>query len=583
MDKRGVLLLFIFIFVFSISIATVYSQEEDESDIISEIEAEYPDAELEVDAGIGPDNFFYFIDNFFDRFGDELRVREEKIAEIREMIREGNIGAAREALERYLSFAEELEREIDPEKRDAARRSAAGIRRALLALESDIPPEFREEFINSVLEREEAIVTAVEIASKIKELCETLSELDPLEYSRTCKTDDDSPRWHVRLDRDLTEEQRQEAEAFFEIMLQCFETSGGTCRCEDISFTAFAEKCSVIAPLAYACEVEDNEVACDRMDEIEDEEPIEDLLPDYLREVLRDIEDRFEDERFEHYGGPKECEGITDRAQCEELIFRSHAPPECVEELFEVRGLEFTRDYGIGEAERDCEKIMFQLFAPQECIEQGITDFRECGRLMFRLNAPQECLAAGLTGEHRGDERECRDIIGELRQGGFERPGGANCRDIEDPEERLRCYDSAVSGVHDFDERYRETRELERQCAERCLSEGGAWDFSNGKCTCHFRDFVPPEPPEPPPEGEGACIDVYEPVCGVDDKTYSNACFARLEDVEVDCVGECPCVTEPPADTNNNTNKTDASNTTIGTGAVIAFDFDNEFSKYLFR
>lgn len=452
-----------------------------------------PNAQLEVDEGITPDSAFYFVDKFFDKFADAVKVRQEKVAEIRAMIEEERYEEALEALERYKKHADEFEREVSPEQRDEARRSAAAIYNVLKSLESKIPDEYKDDF-DEVIEHEEGIVTAVEIAGKIKELCEALSELDPLEYSRVCRTGDDSPNWHRTLDRELTEEQRQEAEAFFEIMSQCFETSGAQCRCEDISFTDFAEVCAIVAPLEAKCDAGD-ENSCDLVDELT--EDIEDLLPEYLIDILDDLIDEFEDDRFEHYGGPRECEGITDRAQCEELIFRSHAPPECVEELLDRRGIEFTREYAIGEAERDCEEIMFRLYAPQECIERGITDFRECGKVMFRLNAPQECIDAGLTGENRGDERACRELFGDGGFGDRGGPGpGFDCRGIENPDERLACYDSAVQGTHDrFEDRdefyddYGETRELERQCAETCSAEGGAWSFSNGVCDCRFDDY----------------------------------------------------------------------------------------------
>lgn len=35
------------------------------------------------------------------------------------------------------------------------------------------------------------------------------------------------------------------------------------------------------------------------------------------------------------------------------------------------------------------------------------------------------------------------------------------------------------------------------------------------------------------------CIDIYDPVCGCDDRTYSNACFAALAGVSVRHEGEC--------------------------------------------
>ena len=39
--------------------------------------------------------------------------------------------------------------------------------------------------------------------------------------------------------------------------------------------------------------------------------------------------------------------------------------------------------------------------------------------------------------------------------------------------------------------------------------------------------------------GEVACILTYDPVCGVNGRTYSNSCFAGVAGVEVAHQGEC--------------------------------------------
>ena len=37
------------------------------------------------------------------------------------------------------------------------------------------------------------------------------------------------------------------------------------------------------------------------------------------------------------------------------------------------------------------------------------------------------------------------------------------------------------------------------------------------------------------------CLDTDDPVCGTDRKEYRNACFAKRENAEVNCKGNCPC------------------------------------------
>src|SRR3989344_1777188 len=160
---------------------------------------------LQQSAGITPDSRLYFVeDKILSKFRDDSSNREKKIAELRAMVQAGNYEGARVALGHYKGYADRLEKEVDPENKEEAQRSAAAIRNAIAEIESQIPAENRKEFVDDINEKERSIATAAEIASKIKDICESLSKLDPDKYSRTCKTAEDAPQWQKKLDKDLT-------------------------------------------------------------------------------------------------------------------------------------------------------------------------------------------------------------------------------------------------------------------------------------------------------------------------------------------------------------------------------------------
>lgn len=59
-------------------------------------------------------------------------------------------------------------------------------------------------------------------------------------------------------------------------------------------------------------------------------------------------------------------------------------------------------------------------------------------------------------------------------------------------------------------------------------------------CIVSFQCLIPAEIEIPPkPEKPAACITLWDPVCGKDGKTYSNACFAKLAGIEIVYKGKC--------------------------------------------
>ncbi len=394
-------LIFLLCILFTSAFAIAAEEGTDDVEIFS-------DAELTNDAGLTPDSAFYFLDGLFDGFSDDIDNREEKIAEIKELIEEGNTQDAKIALLKYKEFASATERDVTPQEQERLRRSAVAIKKVVEGLEQDLSQSDREEFIDDVLSQEDKIAASAKIAHKIKELCETLSTVDPVQYAQICKTDANAPQWQRDLDEKLSAEQEEEARKFFSIMSECFRDPAA-CRCDEISVEAFADKCSIVAPLAAKCEQGDKD-ACEQADA--GTEDIADLLPPHLQEVMEELESEFNDAEFENHM-PMECidAGIdpksdSAREECTTIMFKLNAPQECVEGL-EQGKIDLSNERT---ARDECEKISFDANAPAECIDAGIMNHRECGKYMFEINAPQECIDAGLTGEKPSDPKKCEEI-----------------------------------------------------------------------------------------------------------------------------------------------------------------------------
>ncbi|MBI4981183.1 hypothetical protein HZC30_06535 [Candidatus Woesearchaeota archaeon] len=378
-----------------------------EGDIYSDV----GEVELKGTAGLTPDSNFYFLESLIETVlvGDDpetaLKYKEEKILEAKEMIESGDKTAAKKALEKAGDYNEIIQKEVSPEVELKVRESSKAVKEVLNSFESELEDnqwKDVQKIVAENLKEEDKIALTAKISKQIEQLCRTLSELDPLEYSNICKTDADAPKWKKELDRKLTAEQEKEAREFFTIMSECFQNPS-KCRCEDISIKPFAERCSEFAPLAAKCSTGDKD-ACKMMDEIED--PIN-LLPNYLQKVMEDVEDKYGDAKHE-LSIPSECieAGATSREACMKVMFKVNAPPECSEAL-EAGKINPKNER---EAREACEKIMFNLDAPEECIEAGLKDQRECDTYMFKLDAPPECVEAGLTGSSKDDWKKCEAI-----------------------------------------------------------------------------------------------------------------------------------------------------------------------------
>jgi len=397
--------------------------------------------EFDVNPGTTPDSVFYFVDDLFERPGDNpekaLDYKEEKIAEAIIMVDKGMPVEAKEVLEKAEEYNKIIEEEVTPELEERIEESSMQIQTVLLEIEEDLEGEAEwegvMEKVDDTFEKEGKVRTAAEIAAKINELCAELAQLDPIQYEDTCKTDADAPKWMKDKHVEWSREQEQEAREFGKILGECFATSGRECRCGEIAFYDFQVFCEKMFDLVVGCDGGD-ENACVAMDSEEMPE-----LPEHLEEVFDEIEEEFAEEK---YGNekfkPKECEGLEQK-ECMLVMVELKVPPECrgaIKEAIEsgaIRGERGARDI--------CDKIMFEKHTPKECIDAGARTPEECARHMM----PDQCIEAGMTGEHRSDEMKCKELMKKGRH-----YGGGACTGEGSVEERLTCLEGAVRVMDDM-------------------------------------------------------------------------------------------------------------------------------------
>ena len=208
------------------------SYDDFEETVQEDIYHDIGDVTLTGDPGLTPDSTFYFIENIVESVlvGDDpekaLAYKEEKILELKAMLESDNIEGAEEALERADKYNKIIQKEVSPKIEKRVRESSKAVKDVLKSFEDKLEDkdwkDVKKEVDNNI-KQEDKIALAAKISKKINDLCETLSDLDPLEYSKVCKTGDDAPKWKRDLDRKLTAEQEKEAKEFMEIMSECFQ------------------------------------------------------------------------------------------------------------------------------------------------------------------------------------------------------------------------------------------------------------------------------------------------------------------------------------------------------------------------
>ena len=504
--------------------------------------------EFNVDPGITPDNPIYFVKDTYQRIvvGNDperaLGYREQKIAEAKAMVEKGKPEEAKQVLDRALQYGNIIEKEVSPELKDKVKESTNKVEGAINNMKENTGGEQWKdvnEGFDSNIEQGKKVEIAAELSAKIKELCETLAKLDPLQYADSCKPKDNSPNWIKEQNKQLTKEQEQQAKVFFDKLSACFENPK-QCDCKGMGVQKFEDFCVQQSALAIKC-MDGDKTACENMDN----GAPEDLLPDYLIPIMKKVEAKYSNAQFDNFA-PEECVKANAKTpeECNKIMFKLNAPQECL-------------DAGLTGASREdetkCRNIMFQQNTPKECTDAGITSqdkdgARKCAKIMFQSRAPQQCLDVGLTGEGRDDEKKCRKLMqiqgGNYKQGNntYAPQFNRDCNSIQDVNEKMKCFEEFYNNAQvQIKDDFRQREMIDQNTGEKITSEeeaqrkicrdkgmGTILEYDNGK-----RVVI--------------CVDKNQPgaqgmqQCQSQDQTerLKQDCKSRGQDAQVETRGGC--------------------------------------------
>ena len=342
----------------------------------------FADNEL-ADPGILPDSPLYVIDQFFERVGDDpekaFAYQEEKIAEAHAMAEQKKAEYVEVALNNAEEYGAILEKEVTPAMEETIEDKADAIETALEEIAEDVPE--LDDDIDKHLEQLKRTELAAKVSGRIKKLCETLSELDAVEYANTCKAGEDSPQWQHELDEKLTDEQKEHAKTFVKKMKQCMKSSGKECDCEGMGVQSFTALCKEKSSQAAAC-ADGEQEACRSMNS--DGVDFKNYLPPYLIEAMSELRDEFEgDDEFDEdkqqkYPLPPPCQeaGITSPNECMKLMKEKGEDFTEYKQKFEMDNskVKFEEKYRgqpprIQEFGRDCHAVK-ELSEKVRCFEE---------------------------------------------------------------------------------------------------------------------------------------------------------------------------------------------------------------------
>ena len=407
------------ILVFLLSLIFVGAQEPQEQ--IQEINTEGT-----FDPGVTPESPLYFVDKAVDDvrlgFASEenkalvaTEIHNERIAEAQVLAEETQ--ASSEDIQEAISEAQEtitiVQEEINPDFSEVVQDSTKKSVEVLTELKETVPEEALEGIENAINQQiieEKKTEIVAEISKKTDSLCTELIELVGLEQAieqepRCNPENEKSQKWLKRkANTDYKEFDENAKKKFFEEMTRCF-NDPRECRCNEIPIKSFSNTCHQIIPHVIKCQFEHDENACRKVEEIsrEDQGMFEDLPEDFRREFESYFREQ-EGEQFERHA-PQECKdaGATTIKECEAIMIKKFAPPECFENN-EFIGREKCEQ--VFKSKYESQYRQEQRFSPEQALEFCLREGKsreECESLIKGFQQPsQEQPKTGYKPETQG-------------------------------------------------------------------------------------------------------------------------------------------------------------------------------------
>lgn len=304
-------------------------------------------------------------------------------------------------------------------------------------------------------------------------------------------------------------------------------------------------------------------------------EIVQSAAEQYQEEVdkIREISDKIQEKAQEN----PELEKFLDKFVKNQILHQrllekleNQVPPEAFEKIKTVRERHLERFAEVmTKLEDRTEKIRERLEEKMEEIEGS--KYKQFKNLEILLELGDKVPEQAKEAILRAQENTLKRLKGDLEKMSpedqekfeeyLEKIGGIKERQLEIlenlrleleemPEIQEKIMEIRETVVDSIKERIRRINcpEFEKPTPDFCEEGRIVVKQDERGCIISFECIIPGEVEIPSqPEKPLACITLWDPVCGKNGKTYSNSCFARLAEIEVDYKGQCQtreCLTD---------------------------------------